>query len=347
MFFSVVLLLSVAAHCVSASLDEEFAAFKLKHKKVYASADEEAMRKQVFAAGVARIASRNSAAAARKASVRFAVNQFTDLEPAEFQKHYLTANVTQPHTPAQARRLRNKYERSWSAEKKAAVESVAQATSFIDWRQHGLVTRVKNQAQCGSCWAFSATEEIESMLLKTYPSRYSNATLALSPQQIVDCDGTSAGCGGGLTESAWDYVISAGGIESNASYPYKAVDQQCAFDASKVVATIKSYTAATSWYSETELLSTLVKEGPVSICLDASSWQDYSSGVMDRLECAWIDQLDHCVQLVGYNAKGPNGVAYWMVRNSWTTSWGIEGYIWLEYGWDVCGLANDANVVVV
>lgn len=183
------------------------------------------------------------------------------------------------------------------------------------------------------------------MLLKSKPGQFKNTTLALSPQQIVDCDGTSAGCGGGLTESAWDYVIQAGGIESNASYPYVANDQQCAFDASKVVTTIKSYTEATSWYSESQLLQTLVNEGPISICVDAASWQTYSGGVMDRLQCAWIDTLDHCVQLVGYDATGPT--PYWIVRNSWTDQWGVDGYIYLEYGWDVCGLANDANYVTI
>ena len=118
------------------------------------------------------------------------------------------------------------------------ARSVGQPTSW-DWRKHGLVTRVKNQGQCGSCWAFSATEEIESQWLKAGHGDVN--TLELAPQQIVDCDGTSMGCGGGRTESAFNYIIGAGGIESNHTYPYRAVDGQCKFNKNDVVAHISSY----------------------------------------------------------------------------------------------------------
>lgn len=335
----------MAVSVQDAGISAEFAAFKVKYAKQYENAAEEAVRHAAFVASKARADKKNAFALSVNSTARYGVTQFSDLSPEEFKRMYLNANKKQKHSPREAMRLKRAHERRRPAEETAAINKVVAATTHVDWRNHGLVTRVKNQGQCGSCWAFSATEEIESMLLKTYPTKYSNKTLALSPQQIVDCDQTSAGCGGGLTESAWDYVIQAGGIESNASYPYAAVDQQCAFDQSKVVANIKSYTAATSWYSDTELLATLVKEGPISVCVDASSWQDYQSGIMDRWECAWVDVLDHCVQLVGYDATGPT--PYWMVRNSWTTSWGIEGYIHLAFDLDTCGIANDANFVTV
>lgn len=323
----------------------EFAQFKAKFGKRYADAAEEQRRHVAFVASKARAAQKNAFALSVNSTARYGVTLFSDLSPEEFKVQYLTANIEQEDSYRQAMRLKRAHERRRPKHETEQLEKLVQATSHIDWRDHGLVTRVKNQAQCGSCWAFSATEEIESMLLKTYPSQYKNTTLALSPQQIVDCDQTSAGCGGGLTESAWDYVIQAGGIESNASYPYAAVDQQCAFDKSKVVATIKSYTPATSWYSETELLQTLVKEGPISVCVDAANWQDYTSGIMDRYECAWVNVLDHCVQLVGYDSTGPT--PYWIIRNSWTTQWGIEGYIYVSFNLDSCGVANDANYVTV
>jgi len=98
-------------------------------------------------------------------------------------------------------------------------------------------------------------------------------------------------------------------------------------------------------YSETTLQQNLVSWAPLSICLDAANWQDYTSGVMTWTQCAWINMLDHCVQLVGYqtNAKTP----YWIVRNSWGTDWGINGYIWLEMWEDTCGLAHEATCAVV
>jgi len=352
MFFLVVALIAAASAVTlqDAPVDlsatvAEFASFKAKFGKTYADAAEEQRRHLAFVASKARAAQKNAFALSVNSTARYGVTMFSDLSPEEFKAQYLNANKKQDVTYREAMRLKRAHERRRPQHETDRLEKLVAATTHIDWRDHGYVTRVKNQGQCGSCWAFSATEEIESMLLKTYPTQYKNTTLALSPQQIVDCDQTSAGCGGGLTESAWDYVMQAGGIESNASYPYAAVDQQCAFDKSKVVATLKSYTAATSWYSDTELLQTLVKEGPISVCVDASSWQDYSGGIMTRWECAWVDVLDHCVQLVGYDATGPT--PYWIVRNSWSAQWAIDGYIYLAFDLDTCGIANDANFVTV
>merc|ERR1711991_924159 len=160
-----------------------------------------------------------------------------------------------------------------------------------------------------------------------------------------DCDTTSMGCGGGEPSSAYNYLIQAGGQESEAAYPYHAVNQQCAFNASDVRLRIASWKKATSWYSESTLHSNLAAWGPLSICVDAANWQHYKSGVMDRFQCAVVNRLDHCVQLVGIalNATTP----YWQVRNSWGTGWGLSGYIRLEYGWDVCGIANQATTPVV
>jgi C1A family cysteine protease len=286
------------------------------------------------------IAKQNARAIAINSTARYGVNHLSDLTPEEFKKFYLNAGRKPKHTKEEIAKLRAQHEANLSAEKKAAIAKLQ--ASNIDWVAAGLVTRVKNQAQCGSCWAFSATEELESMWIKA--GKATNTTISLSPQQIVDCDQSDGGCGGGHTESAWDYIIAAGGQESNSTYPYTAEDGTCRFKKSAVVAKVKSYTAATSWYSESELLQTLAKEGPISVCVDAASWQNYESGIMTRLECDWIDMLDHCVQLTGY-VGGAH--PYWRVRNSWTTGWGLGGFIDLQWGWDTCGIADDTNYVTV
>jgi len=113
------------------------------------------------------------------------------------------------------------------------------------------------------------------------------------------------------------------------------------------VTKISSWKYATSDYSETTLQKNLLSWGPLSICVDAANWQDYQSGVMSWEECAWINQLDHCVQLVGYNTNNSTLGDYWIVRNSWNTDWGIQGYIWLEMWEDTCGLAYEATCSVV
>jgi C1A family cysteine protease len=172
------------------------------------------------------------------------------------------------------------------------------------------VTAVKNQGQCGSCWAFSVTENIESMWILAGKA---NSSIALAPQQIVDCDNSDDGCNGGEPPTAYQYVINAGGLETNESYPYTAEGGSCTFSKSLVVASIASWKYATSSGDETTLQKNLLGYGPLSICLDASNWQDYQSGVLTAWECAWVDILDHCVQLVGYNSTTTEyGSPYWI-----------------------------------
>jgi len=176
----------------------------------------------------------------------------------------------------------------------------------------------------------------------------SNTTVDLAPQQLVDCSELNLGCDGGNPPEAYDYIIDAGGQEDEADYPYTAEDGTCDFNAADIEAKISTWNYATTWYSEDELQTSLVSWGPLSVCVDAESWQDYTSGVMTWEECAYINMLDHCVQLVGYNTMN-NGSAYWIVRNSWNTDWGINGYIYLEKGGysDTCGICHEASSSVV
>jgi len=167
----------------------------------------------------------------------------------------------------------------------------------------------------------------------------------LAPQQIVDCDTTDEGCNGGFPSSAYDYVKSAGGMEPETDYPYRAVDGHCAFKQADVYANISSYKYATTEGDETTLKQNLVSASPLSICVDAANWQDYSGGVMTTWNCCWVCMLDHCVQLVGYDstAKPP----YYIVRNSWGTDWGESGYIRIEMGDNACGITDSATTVIV
>jgi len=213
----------------------------------------------------------------------------------------------------------------------------------FDWRNEGAVTAVKNQEQCGSCWAFSTTENVESMWIRAGKA---NDSIDFSPQQIVDCDNSDGGCDGGDPPTAYDYLISAGGIEGEKEYPYTAEDGTCKFIKADVEGVISNWQYATSWGDETTLQTNLLSWGPLSICVDASNWQDYQNGVMTWEECAYINLLDHCVQLVGYDASDENN-QYWIVRNSWGTDWGVDGYIWLEMWEDTCGLTEEATSSIV
>jgi len=303
-----------------------FRDYMTKFGKVYDTTEEFQLRFENYKASATRIAKEN---ASSKGAV-YALNKFSDMSPQEFQTKVLmtprNASTAQPDP-------------SMVLQPKDGIV----APSSLDWRDKNAVTAVKNQEQCGSCWAFSVAENVESMWLLS--GKGSVNSLNLAPQQIVDCDKTDAGCNGGDPPTAYAYLISAGGLEDESKYPYTGRDGTCKFSAGSVDAKISSWKYATSGYSETTLQNNLVSWGPLSICLDATHWQDYSSGVMSWSECAWVNLLDHCVQLVGYNSQGSS--PYWIVRNSWGTDWGIDGYIWLEMWKDTCGLAHEATTAVV
>jgi C1A family cysteine protease len=313
------LLLGLVCLCFADDAEVLFTAWKAQYNKVYA-AEEEPIRLENFKASLDRIASRNAAGS----SATFGLTKFSDLSPEEFRSFYLGYKAP---------------------EKKADVEviySQVDAPQTFDWRSKNMVTPVKNQEQCGSCWAFSATENIESMYCMS--KQMDCTTLApLGPQQIVDCDTTDSGCEGGNTETAYAYVMSAGGMEDEKDYPYTATDGTCNFVSSEVAITISNWKSAAPKGDEQTMMNNLVALGPLSICVEAQPWQDYTGGVLMASDCD--NQLDHCVQAVGYDLTADT--PFWSVRNSWGTDWGEQGYIRLQYGQDTCGCADDVTTAII
>jgi len=209
-------------------------------------------------------------------------------------------------------------------------------TSF-DWSSKGVVSAVKNQEQCGSCWAFSATECIESVYAL---AKKSKAADVLGPQQIVDCDtaGQDQGCNGGYPYGAFEYIISAGGQETEAAYPYTAQDGTCQFNAKDIKDTISNWAYVTQSSDEKAMQAYVYSTSPISVCVDgADVWQDYTGGVVTPSSGCGTT-LDHAVQITGWQVQ--NNTNVWNVRNSWGADWGEAGYIWLQIGGDVCGVAD-------
>jgi C1A family cysteine protease len=248
------------------------------------------------------------------------ITKFMDLTPEEFKNTILMKNTIPNHRP-----------------KKLPAKELAPIplqTTF-DWRNHSpsVVTPVYNQGQCGSCWAFSITENIESQWALA-----GNSLTSLSMQQVVSCDTSDSGCNGGDPPTAYEYVISAGGLEAYASYPYTSESgtaPSCTFNSGDIVAHIGSYTQINS---ESQAQQYLVQNGPLSVCVDASSWQYYTGGIITTSsDCG--TSLDHCVGITGYGVS--EGTNYWWVRNSWGTDWGQSGYLQVQSGADVCGIAQE------
>jgi len=294
------------------------------HNREYATVEEMSTRFNNFKASVNRINTNNAYTQMRGSGAKFGLNKFSDMSPEEFSENVLMT----PFTPAA----------SLHKEKNMLTPRITAPDTF-DWRSKGAVTAVKDQGQCGSCWAFSVTENIESVWILA--KGITNETLPpLAPQQIVDCDNTDLGCDGGNPPTAYDYVQSAGGLDDEKDYPYTAQDGTCAFKQADVVAKITGYKYATSG-DEGTMKDNLASWAPLSICVDARYWQDYTSGVMTEWQCDYIVQLDHCVQAVGYDTSA--STPFWIVRNSWGADWGENGYIRLQYGTNTCGLTQEST----
>ena len=231
--------------------------------------------------------------------------KFMDLTPAEFKARYLSTHV--PTQPLNVVRL-----------------PTSNLPTSVDWRTKGAVTPIKDQGQCGSCWAFSTTGSLEARCFLDGFGLH-----AFSEQQLVDCSGSfgNQGCSGGLMNYAWDY-LEKNCLAYEGEYPYSAVDNTC--QTVKGHNKISNYTAVVA--GDVDQLAAGVAIQPVSVAVDAENFQLYSSGVFS--DCS--TNLDHGVLLVGYTADA------WIVKNSWGASWGESGYIRIARG-NTCGIANAAS----
>jgi len=225
-----------------------------------------------------------------------------------------------------------------------------------DWRQKGVVTPVKDQGQCGSCWAFSTIAVIESQY-----ALHGNPLTQFSEQLLVDCShGCSEeppygkvcnqGCDGGWQWNSYVDIEAWGGVELETDYPYTAEDGNCRLDKKKVEAPIKNYTclsAQKGGANETDMAAYLVQHGPLAIALNADYLQDYNSGIIDpwfSWECD-STSLDHALLLVGYGVE--DGTLFWLVKNSWGSDWGETGYFRMVRGWGCCGINNAVSAVIM
>jgi len=308
----IAILLAVAAWAnAEADVKTQFLQFQKKFHKVYATAQEFEKRFEIFKHNLVSIAEKN----ARNTGTVHGVNQFTDMTKEEFKSKVLM------RPPPLGQKV-----------PVAPMNLTSGAPTSFDWRNQGnYVTPVYNQGQCGSCWAFSATENVESRWALA-----GNALTSLSMQQVVSCDTTDSGCNGGWPYNAYAYLIGAGGQESYSAYPYTAENSPCQFNAGYIVAKPTSWTYVTNSEDESQMYNYLYSNGPLSVCVDASEWSSYSGGVFMASSCT--TSIDHCVDAIGYNvAANP---PYWIIRNSWGTDWGISGYMMLQYGADACAVAQ-------
>jgi C1A family cysteine protease len=305
----------IASAARADTLSSLWSAWKVQNKKTYTAAQEVA-RFGIFIENFNKITKLN----AESDSVKYTINKFADLTATEFKQMYASGAHFENHR------------------KNVARSSLRRPTGTlpdsIDWRNKGAVTPVKDQGQCGSCWAFSTTGVLEGF-------NYVNngKLLSFSEQQIVDCASSAGyGCQGGWPYLAVQYA-GQNGLELESDYPYTAQDGTCVFDSSKAQRVNSGYSFVTP--KSTDQLKAALVNFPVSVLIEADQdvFQFYSSGVI-KASCG--ANLDHAVLAVGYEKVGL--LEAFIVKNSWGTSWGSSGYVYIStiqtenQGQGVCGI---------
>lgn len=330
---------------------KEFSEYKLQFAKSYSSSEEESNRFAAFIQNKLEISRLNNL----ESGATFGWTKFSDLTSEEFAEQFLTFR---PEENLESRP-------NWRV---AESSGQLRSSDGIDWADEGVSTPVRDQGYCGSCWAFSAVGAVEGAYVKASwdGSAYTvnPENLRLSEQEIVSCETTMWGCGGGDLEPAFDYIKDAGGLSSEDDYPYsdksysKGETGQCdnsqknpvsGTEVDEVVyATEPCTSSRCNDVDESTLQESLEDNGPIAVCVNASYWSNYEEGIMTADECGrnGYYALNHCVVLDGWGTSD-DGTKYWKVKNSWATDWGEDGYIYLAMGENACGIADEAIYVTL
>lgn len=322
-------------------LTEEWNEFKLKYNKSYADESEDKFRFKVFLDTKHKIARHNQRHANGLHSYSLGLNKYADMTHQEFVR---TMNGYRPHL-RRSERPGTEHEDVVRERRELLTGSVILPKS-VDWREHGYVTPVKDQGHCGSCWAFSSTGALEGQHYKK-----SHNLISLSEQNLIDCSKKygNMGCDGGLMANAFKYIYENHGVDTENSYPYEAHDDKCRFKIKTVGADDKGYIEIPAG-NEQALTKAIALKGPVSVAIDASqeSFRLYDGGVYDEPNCGNQEEnLDHGVLVVGYGTDPVHG-DYYLVKNSWSETWGQAGYIKMARNKDnQCGIATSAVYPVV
>merc|ERR1719331_455160 len=301
-----------------------FEAFVKKFEKTYKTAEEYAMRFAIFVENRIYIHRMNM----EHSTATFAVNEFADMTWQEFRRIYVGG-------------FKPSLEKRWEGVEYLGTHKYSGAAlpASVDWTTKGAVTPVKNQGQCGSCWAFSTTGSMEGAW------QIANGKLvSLSEQQLVDCSKKEGnmGCGGGLMDAGFKYAEESA-MCTEESYPYLVKNGECTASSCTTGIPKGSVTGFKDVAPDDEqALMEAVSKGPVSIAIEADhqAFQFYSGGVLKK---ACGTQLDHGVLVVGYGES--NGVKFWKVKNSWGASWGQNGYIELEMENSPDGKAGECGLL--
>nr|BAN20235.1 cathepsin L [Riptortus pedestris] len=328
----ILILAAVAvSHCDP--LQEAWMTFKIQFNKNYDTIAEDEIRFKIFVESKTYVDYHNTRFLDGKETYTMELNELADLTDEEFRERYLGFEAPCVDREDPGTIIHN------------PPESNDDLPDIVDWRAEGAVTPVKNQGQCGSCWAFSAVGALEGQHF-----RQTGELVNLSEQNLVDCTRNmifgNNGCNGGFMNRAFRYIKKKG-IDTEESYPYRGKEQKCKFSPENIGANMTGY-AKIKRGSQLALQDAVAKAGPISVAIEAhKSIKYYKSGVYYEPQCGvGFQKLNHAVLVVGYGVE--DGREYWLVKNSWGDKWGDGGYIKIVKNfWNGCGVAEYASYPVV
>ncbi|KAI0983616.1 hypothetical protein GJ496_009452 [Pomphorhynchus laevis] len=313
--------------------------FKMKYNKIYKSSDEERFRREVFIENMRYIEDHNEQYLRGKETFYLGPNELLDRTDHEMSSKISkklaklkSKRWTQPDTAKKRRVI-----------KKTLKKPQMRLPSQMDWREYGIVSPVKYQGNCGSCWAFTSIAVLEIQNIRRV-----GKLVELSEQQLIDCSKNygNHGCDGGFIDPSFHYIRDNRGINSNQIYPYEAKEGSCRFDSSIVDAVVTKWIDIESG-NERQLKETLAFVGPVAVAFDGRqrSFRYYRGGIYKETNCT-KNILDHSGVIVGYGTS--RGEDYWIIKNSWGKDWGEHGYIrYARNRNNMCGVASIPSYPIV
>jgi cathepsin F len=308
LFFLITITQSVSTE-VDEHIFKQFLEFREKYNKTYSTLDEFISRYNNFKSNLIHIT-----AESHKLPYNINITKFSDMSLTEFKSTYL--NLKLDDAPNQG---------------EIYIASQITPPEAFDWRDKNVVTPVKDQGSCGSCWAFATVANLESL-----HAIQTGKLEQYSEQQLVDCDNLDLGCWGGYLGRAYDFIKQFGGITTEHEYPYTAGDEKCLFNKTMSVLLVSDKILLNNM-DENDMKSLLYTNGPFVVGINADPLMFYTGGILDLDETKCDPKLlSHAVTLIGYgNADGKD---FWIVKNSWGEKWGEKGYFRIARGKGTCGI---------
>ncbi|KAM7344174.1 uncharacterized protein ACRADG_010997 [Cochliomyia hominivorax] len=316
-----------AAALQEAEIQQEWLKFKRNYGKKYRSLGDNKISLKNFRKNLLEIREHNKLYEEGLSSYKMAVNPFTGYNFEDVEKLYMGFKISEQDK-----------QKFLNIQEFSQLKATNLPTS-MDWRDRGAISAVKDQKECGSCWAFSSTGALEAHYFLHY-----NKSVILSEQNLIDCVTENSGCNGGWMIPCFNYVQNNEGLDPETKYPYEAVDGVCRFQTEYKTATCKGYQRVRQ-DDEQHLLEIVSTVGPVAVAIEVNSnFLKYTEGIYDDPECTGA--VNHAVLVIGYGTE--NGQDYWLVKNSWSSNWGMGGYVKMARNKNnQCGIAKFASYPLV